>query len=354
MKRIVLTTLIMTALGGNAFAGEIILNDTVEARYLFVKFGDVATVVGVSQEELSRINAIFCGPAPGPDKTREITVDYLKMRLRQSGFDPADFRFSGSRVVKLGNVVAVELPLCADLDGGEKPQERDMEAEPACAEERPSSLRMKIEAAILECAAGELGVDSTEMAVDVRNIGKALLGLGDSAEVVSVRPARNINGPGKVMFSVMARKGEREVRSGVIAEIGRRAQIAIAAEGIPADTVITEDMVTIKRVLVSSNMSDYFTSPQDLVGLKTRRDVASDQAVTGAMVERPILVKRSDVVKVIVRIAGTESAVEANARADQSGRKGEFIRVTNVDSKKTFLAEVVGPRRVQVVLGEDR
>jgi flagella basal body P-ring formation protein FlgA len=341
MKRIVLTILIMTAttaLGGNAFAGEIVLNDTVEARYLFVKFSDVATVVGVSQEEISRINAIFCGPAPEPDKTREITVDYLKMRLRQSGFDPADFRFSGSRVVKLENVVVVELPLCADPDGGDEP---------------PSSLRRKIETAILECAAGELGVDSTDMAVEVRNIGKALLGLGDSAEVVSVRPARDINGPGRVTFSVLARKGEREVRSGVIAEIGRRAQIAVAAEEIPADTVITGGMVTIKRVLVSSNMSDYFTSPQDLVGLRTKRNVASDQAVTGAMVERPILVKRSDVVKVIVRIAGTKSTVEANARADQSGRKGEFIRVTNVDSKKTFLAEVVGPRQVQVVLGED-
>ena len=354
MKQIVKTTLIITALllpGGRALAGEIILNDTVEARYQFVKFADIATVVGVSERELSEINDIFCGPAPQPGETRAVTVDYLKMRLRQGGFDPAAFRFTGPAAVKVKTIIVVQLPLSADFEDCSEPEQ--VEAKAAPAPEQASSLTEKIKAAILGYAGQKFPARAEDLDVEICSTGKALLRCDGSAELLSVKPVRETGDFGRISFSVIVRDGEREVRGTVTAKIGLYAEVAVAAEDIPADTILTGSMIAMKRVPVSSNVSDHFTCPRDLVGLRTKRNILADKPVTSAMVEQPILVKRRDIVKVTVRIPGTNNAVEANARAEENGRRGEFIRVTNVNSRETFLAEVIGPRKVQVLLGED-
>lgn len=351
MNLIARTTLIvaaMLALCGAARAAEIVLNDSVEARYRFVKFSAVATVVGASEEETAGISDIFCGPAPEPGETRLVTVDYLKMRLRQSGFDPSRFKFGGAKAVTMKNVPVVEMLISADFDGCDEQTETSEAAAPAA----NTSLTEKIHAAILACAKEKLPAAESDLAVEICSVGKALLACGESAEVVSVKPAREIERPGKITFSVLARDGGRDVRSAVIVNISRFADVAVAAENIPADTVIEEGMIAVKRIPVSANMTEYFSSARDLVGLKTKAGIVTDQPVSGSSVEQPVMVKRNDIVKVIVKIAGTNNAVETNARAEQNGRRGELIKVTNINSGKTFLAEVTGPRQAEIVLGE--
>lgn len=354
MRLIVNTTLILVAvfaLGASALSADITLNDTAEAKYQYVKLGDLAGVSGVSEEEAAKINGIFCGSAPGPGEVREITVDYIKMRLRQSGFDPKSFKFAGAEAVRLKTVLIMDLPVSAEVAGDEETQDVEPAGKPAPAPSA-ATFEEKMKAAILSNVAQKLAVKAEDVVVVIRSVGKALEDCDTSAEIVGLRPTREIKGPGDMSFSVTAKSGDGEIRAIVNAEVTLNTDVVVAVQDISAGKALSGMMLAVRRMSISANSADYFTSPSSLEGFKATKNIAAGQPVTAAVIEQPLLVKRNDVVKVFVRVVGTDVVIETTARAEKDGRKGEFINVTNVNSKETFSAQVIGQGQVQVIVGE--
>jgi flagella basal body P-ring formation protein FlgA len=352
MRLIVNTMLILAAalLCGSAVAAEITLNATAEAKYQFVTLGDLATVSGANDEETAKVADIFCGPAPAPGETREITLDYIKMRLRQCGLDPKSFKFSGAEAVNLRTVITVELPLSENCAGDEETDNVASASEPASAQ--AAALEDKIKAAIIDCVARKLAVRAGDVVVALDKVGAALADCDAAAEVLGVKPTRELKALGGISFSVTVQSGEREIRAIVSADVSLNMDVVVAARDISAGDVLDEAAVSVQHISISANPADYFTSVSSLDGFKATKTVAAGQAVTAAAVEQPVLVKRNDVVKVFVRVAGSDIVVETTARADKEGRKGEFINVTNTISKQTFSAQIIGQGQVQVTVGE--
>jgi flagella basal body P-ring formation protein FlgA len=354
MKTIVNMTLVLVAtisLSANALAAEITLKESAEARYLFVTFSDLAAVTGMTEEETGRINDIFCGPAPNPGEVREVTVDYIKMRLRQSGFDPKSFKFSGAEAVQLKTVVVVDLPISEAMAEDNEPEEVAPKVEPEPVPvAAPIPFQDKLKSAIFGYAAERLEANPADISVSVKNVGKALENCDDSTEITELKSARPLATLGNVSFSVAVKTGGREARFLVSADITVSMAVVIAMQDIAAGTMIEDGMLVLQRVPVTSP-SDYFLSAKALDGFKAAANITAGQAVTVALVEQPALVKRGDIVKVRVRVAGTDVLVEASARAEKDGHKGEYINVTNVNSKETFSAQVIGQGQVQVIVG---
>jgi flagella basal body P-ring formation protein FlgA len=357
MRLIVNTALILAALavlGATAVAAEITLNVSADAKYQFVKLADLGTVSGASAEETKKVSDIFCGPAPAPGEVRQITADYIRMRLRQSGLDPKSFTFKGAEVVKLRTVIVVELPLSQDAANDASAEEPKSDNKPSLGPEAVPvsvSFQDKIIAAIAGLVAEKLYVKAEGVQVAVKTVAKALQSCDAASKIISVTPARDVGTLGSISFTVAAKSGEREIRGSVTAEIALNLDVVVAAQPITADTLLVKEMLATQRIRITSNPADYITSLSSLDGFKATKNIAVGQAVTAAMVQQPVFVKRGDVVKVFVRVTGTDVVVETTARAEKEGRKGEFINVTNVNSKETFSAQVTGPREVQVTVG---
>jgi len=350
MRLIAGTTLILAAvlsLSVNAFAADITLNDSVEAKYQYVTLGDLAVVSGVSEEDAAKINGIFCGSAPSPGEVREISVDYIRMRLRQSGFDPKEFKFKGADAVRLKTVLRMDLPLSADVSG----EDTSKDVEPSSVSSA-ATFEEKIKAAIIKSVARKFAVKADDVIVVIKNISKALEGCDASAEVAAARPTRDIKSLGNMSFSITAKSGDGEISGIANADVTVNMDVVVAAQDISAGAALSGPMLSVQRVSISADPGDYFTSTASVEGFKATRKIAAGQPVAAAAIQQPVLVKRNDVVKVFVRVVGTDVVVETTARAEKEGRKGEFINVTNVNSKETFSAQVIGQGQVQVIIGE--
>lgn len=63
-----------------------------------VRLADIAEITAAS-EAADAIGAVVIGPAPLPGLSRSIRLGYVKVRLRQNGFDPDDMAFGDVREV---------------------------------------------------------------------------------------------------------------------------------------------------------------------------------------------------------------------------------------------------------------
>jgi flagella basal body P-ring formation protein FlgA len=59
-------------------------------------------------------------------------------------------------------------------------------------------------------------------------------------------------------------------------------------------------------------------------------------------------VKRGDLVTVTV--VNDNLILTAKAKAKESGKKGDWIAVENIDTRRLILARITGPYRVEVLL----
>lgn len=83
-----------------------------------------------------------------------------------------------------------------------------------------------------------------------------------------------------------------------------------------------------------------------LVGREVRRPLVAGQPVPRRSIEEERLVKRGEVVKVVVSAGGFR--IEMEGRALEPGSEGELVRVVNAQSNQIVAARVVGPRSLEV------
>jgi flagella basal body P-ring formation protein FlgA len=92
--------------------------------------------------------------------------------------------------------------------------------------------------------------------------------------------------------------------------------------------------------------SDVITDPEMILGKRTRRAIGAKTPLRANLVEFPPLVKRGDVVVIIVETGGLK--ITALGQVKKKGRLGESIPVINYDSKKILYARVLDSSTVKV------
>ena len=91
---------------------------------------------------------------------------------------------------------------------------------------------------------------------------------------------------------------------------------------------------------------DVITNKEKLIGLTPRRIAYAGKFILNGALERPQLVKRGD--KVSITFKEGALILSAKGKALQSGAKGDFIRVTNMNSSRTIDAYITGKNQVAV------
>jgi flagella basal body P-ring formation protein FlgA len=87
---------------------------------------------------------------------------------------------------------------------------------------------------------------------------------------------------------------------------------------------------------------------EQVVGQTLRRPLTAGVPVPAHWLEKPLDVKRADVVK--VRVRNGAAIILAEGVAEAGGRRGDTISVRNASSGSTFRAKITGPQQVTLTL----
>jgi len=123
-------------------------------------------------------------------------------------------------------------------------------------------------------------------------------------------------------------------------------ELPVLARTMSRGEVISAADIVIERRAKSEAGGDVATTADDIIGKAVKRSIRPGQAVHQVDLMRPELVRRNDNVTMVYQTAGMVLTVRGKALA--SGAEGDVIDVTNIQSKRTIQATVIGPGRVSI------
>ena len=144
-----------------------------------------------------------------------------------------------------------------------------------------------------------------------------------------------------VLTSEGARKGS------AIATVAIEARYAKAARAIARDEVVESDAVEIVSGALPGVAFRRLPQPDEVVGLRARRNIASGEPLTAAVVDVPPVVQSGDSVSVKVKVGTVE--VTRTGIASGSGHAGDIIRVLFPTNRRGLKARIIGRGAVEVV-----
>lgn len=122
--------------------------------------------------------------------------------------------------------------------------------------------------------------------------------------------------------------------------------ILVAAEDVPAGTIIKASQVREVRVRQFPFLPPSIQSPQAIVGKIARRSIPEGQKFVLAALDEPTEISQGD--KVRVQVVDGSATLSLDAVAQSSGKKGESILVHNPSTGKNFRAIVNEKGKVTV------
>lgn len=115
---------------------------------------------------------------------------------------------------------------------------------------------------------------------------------------------------------------------------------AVHAEGIiDRGQTLTVNDLKLQRINIAKARRGYYNRLDDVVGLAAKRRIRAGQAITPALLEQAMAVKRGEPVKIVASHDGIEASTSGEALGD--GQPGEVIRVRNAGSGKVIDAKVI-------------
>jgi flagella basal body P-ring formation protein FlgA len=313
-----LTGLLLPAVIGAAFAAGM-MRISVSPSTLIdgdsVYLGKIAKIEGDDPHLVDRLSSIFIGRAPLPGDTREFEVADLNRRLKQNGFDPADLELQIPPKVKVQRSLIV-------------------------------MSREKIKVLVSDYITKNLLAGLPDARVqDIRVAEEIELPGGNIT--YTVNPTHNADTMGKIQFIInFDVNGKFFKRVWATATVEVFSDVVVTQKPLGRHKPITEDDIAVQKMDLANLPADVIIDPEAVLGKRTKRAIGAQTVLRQNLVEFPPLVRRGDVVVIIVETEGLKAT--ALGEVKKKGRIGERIPVINFDSKKILHARVVDANTVKV------
>ena len=351
MKGFIITIVMLgcIALSLEGRAVEITLRETAAVGSEFVQMADLVTVNGCDEETAKKINLTFCGTAPGPGEERLIDISYIKMRLIQSGIDVSSVKFNGAQETSVSSAATIEINWPDDdfsptLSGAIK----------EIAKPPVETLEDRLAGRIKNILVENEAVNPADIEIKIAALGRALKSAPEDSTIASIKQTGARGTATNAIFVVeLLTQGRRKLRGTVIARVRLLSNVVVAARDIPVDHAITAEDIEIARIPLTGSGRDYFRSTAEVIGMKCFADIRKGAPVVSGAADRPVVIKRGDVVRVEARCEGGNTCVKTTGIARQNGKVGDTIKISNASSGIEFMARVVGDKKVDVLIGED-
>jgi len=301
----------------NGYAAEnirITLKPVAEVSQEVVRLTDLAELSGNRDQTKTMGNTVVAS-SPQPGQTRFVGGDYIRIRLRQAGFDTTRILFRGAPDVRITRTSA-SLPV--------------------------QRIRQAVESTIrnrMPWNDENVSIKGIQFDESVRlPVGKL---------TYRIIPKRNEDYLGRSILALhLFVDGEAVRKLWVNATISVMTDVVVAARPLGKHQHIRLEDLTVERRDLATVGSEPITRPEDVLGNRTTRMIYPHTVIQAGMIALPPLVKRGDIVK-IVADAGPMT-ITATGLVKQQGRKGDVVRVMNTDSKRVILARITGPGAVKV------
>lgn len=122
-------------------------------------------------------------------------------------------------------------------------------------------------------------------------------------------------------------------------------EAAILTHGIDRNGIIRASDIVIER-RPRSEVGREAAGRDQVIGMQARRALRAGQALRASDVAKPDLVQRDQAVTIVYKTAGITLTIRGKAL--DNGTEGDVVNVTNLQSKRTFSAVVVGRGQVSV------
>ena len=160
---------------------------------------------------------------------------------------------------------------------------------------------------------------------------------------VSMTPGSKLLG--NTTFAVSC-KSSAQWKIHVAAHIDGQINALIARHPIPRGTVIQESDLEFVVRRYSQLNHGYYASAKLLVNMEANRNIKAGQIFTPTLVKAQKLVLRGQHITIVAQNNGVNLKVKGKAMMD--GKKGQTIKVQNLNSKKLIYARVVSHGIVKV------
>ena len=300
---------------GAAQQTAIEIYETAEIKESKIYLGEIAQIDGDDGRLVQALNEVVIGKSPLPSRTRVIETQFIKLRLKQDGF----------------NVSAL------DLRGSQKIQVTRSYVE----------IRKKeIQEILSDFLNGNALKDNPSARVKTLGVPRRII-LPRGRITYRVLPPKNTNYVGMVPLSIeFSVDGEIQKKVRVNATIEMLVDVVVAKNPLRKHKPLTEDDLVLQKMDLADLPADVVTDLQAVLGKRTRRAIGSNTVLRADLIEFPPIIKRGDVVVVIAESNGLR--ITTLAKAKRKGRLGERIPVENFDSKKIMHALVIDSRTVKI------
>ncbi len=298
-------------------AAEIAITLRPEAEVLGadIRLGEVAEIACAETELRRRLEGLVIGKAPLPGRSRPITADYVRLRLRQLDI--------GADRIVLGGAERIEVSMPGV----------------AVSEEQ---VRQIVTGFVKTSGIwGDAEVKVAELTISADRT------LPKGRATYRVLPPRHMRSlatvPLSVVFDVDGRF-QKTIRA--TARVEALAPVVVAARPIGRLKPISTDDLKMEKMNLAELPTGVMTDADDIIGKRARRNIHAGDILRPDLIEMPPLVKRGDMVVIVAESEGIKVTATGEVKSD--GLRGDQVKVVNLDSNKRFSARVVDKKTVMV------
>ena len=280
-----------------------------------ILLGRIAGIESHDPLLIQKLSSIVVARAPLPGTSRTLEKQAFLMRLKQNGIDLTQLALDiPAKVVVTRNFIEIS--------------------------------REKIKMLVSDYIQKTILKDHADGSIKDIQVADSLK-LPNGRITFKVIPPRNRDLLGKIPFSVhFDVNGKFYKRVWATATVEVLAEVVITKKPVGRHKPITEDDIELLKMDMAKLPSGVITDPEAVLGKRTRRAIGAKTVLRADLVEFPPLVKRGDVVVIVVETSVLK--ITTLGQVKKKGRLGESIPVMNYDSKKILYARVLDSSTVKV------
>ncbi|MFO7930026.1 MAG: flagellar basal body P-ring formation chaperone FlgA [Desulfosalsimonas sp.] len=312
MYRLILCFLIICCFCSQAYGLEVRFKKNAVAGSQLLTIGDVAEISPSSKAGGLSETELFPAPEAGEQKCFKSST--LKAYVRKAAGTDESIQWGGAERV------------CVRPDG-----------EVLTPEKLEQVVNQRVESALSHLSADRVGFEMRSRP-DPVSIPRGEAGFDVEFSDRNVIDTRKVN----IIVRVDGRVVENLSIPGRVKAV---VPVAVAAGSLGRGDVLEDSDVEMKPENIADLRSPCLNR-KDVVGKRVKRPVSAGRALSKSDIDRPVLVKRRQMVTMVLE-KGT-MRLQARGVAEQSGKKGDVVRVKNVRSAREVSCVVTGKKQVRV------
>ncbi len=297
---------------------RVVIEEQVKVNGAAISLGQIAKISGDNEESNQKLRQLKIGDAPVPGSSFVLTKEIITMRLAATESDLANVIWViPDRVTVIGDSQTVNAQTLIDKG--------------------------------INAIREQVGPNVKHEDLNVFYAGReqdVTVPVGTVALTASLPYGIRYNTPTTVMISVSV-DGQAVTKISLRFRVNLYRQVAVAARQVNAREILTEDDLRYERMDTGQIAAGFITDKSKIRGLMARRLITPGMVITDSMVNKPVIVKRGNMVTLTAFIGNIE--VITSGQALQDGYENQLIRIKNISSNKIVLGKVIDEDKVQVL-----